>query len=82
LEVRKQEDFAQVRNANPHSQRLLTVKEVAALLNFSQRWVHERTRLREIPCYRFGAALRFDEEEVWRWLSLYHANVGRQGDPI
>ena len=37
---------------------LLTVKELARLLNMSERWVHERTRKREIPCYRFGSALR------------------------
>jgi len=51
---------------------LLTVKELAQLLNMSERWVHERTRKREIPCYRFGSALRFDATEVWRWLARWH----------
>ncbi len=50
---------------------LLTVKEIAQLLNMSPRWVHERTRKREIPCYRFGSALRFDADEVWGWLSKW-----------
>src|SRR6266513_2073399 len=36
---------------------LLTAKDVARLLKMSERWVHERTRRREIPCYRFGTAL-------------------------
>lgn len=51
---------------------LLTVKELARLLNMSERWVHERTRRREIPCYRFGSALRFDANEVWGWLARWH----------
>ncbi len=50
---------------------LLTVKEIAQLLNMSPRWVHERTRKREIPCYRFGSVLRFDADEVWNWLSKW-----------
>ena len=32
---------------------LLTVRDLARLLKMSERWVHERTRRREIPCYRF-----------------------------
>lgn len=51
---------------------LLTVKELARLLNMSERWIHERTRRREIPCYRFGNALRFDTNEVWNWLAKWH----------
>ena len=50
---------------------LLTVKELAHLLNMSERWVHERTRKREIPCYRFGSVLRFDASEVWSWLDKW-----------
>lgn len=51
---------------------LLTVKELAQLLNMSEHWIHERTRKREIPCYRFGSALRFDANEVWSWLERWH----------
>ena len=50
---------------------LLTVKEIAQLLNMSERWVHERTRKHEIPCYRLGSALRFDADEVWGWLAKW-----------
>jgi excisionase family DNA binding protein len=47
---------------------LLTVKDVARLLKMSERWVHERTRRREIPCYRFGTALRFDRSDILAWM--------------
>ena len=49
----------------------LTVRDVARYLGMSTRWVHERVRRREIPCYRFGTALRFDHEEVRRWAEQY-----------
>jgi len=61
---------------------LVTVKEIARSLGMSPRWVHERTRRREIPCYRFGATLRFDPEEVRRWQEAFHEGPdgsGRQG---
>jgi len=60
---------------NPHKggqsiggTRLLSVKDVAHLLGMSTRWVHERTRRREIPCYRFGSVLRFHPVEISEWL--------------
>ncbi len=52
--------------------RLLTVKEIAHMLGMSERWIHERTRLREIPCYRFGTALRFDIGETRNWMARWH----------
>ncbi len=54
------------------SDRLLTVKEVAHILGMSERWVHERTLRREIPCYRFGTALRFDLNETRSWMAKWH----------
>lgn len=63
------EDLAQTPRSVGRS--LLTVKELAQMLNMSERWVHERTRKREIPCYRFGSALRFDADEVWGWLDKW-----------
>ena len=52
---------------------LLTVNELCRLLGMSPRWVHERTRRQEIPCYRFGTALRFDLDEIRRWMANFHA---------
>jgi excisionase family DNA binding protein len=48
---------------------LLTVRAVAQRLGMSPRWVHERVRRHEIPHFRLGRALRFDLEEVRRWLA-------------
>ena len=57
---------------------LLTVRDLARLLKMSERWVHERTRRREIPCYRFGTALRFDRLEVLAWMARWREG-GRTG---
>ncbi len=55
-----------------HAQPLWGVEDVCRFLGFSKRWLHERTRLGEIPCYRFGAALRFDPQEVTCWAANFH----------
>jgi excisionase family DNA binding protein len=51
---------------------LITVKEVARPLGMSERRIHERTRLNEIPCYRLGTALRFDPQEIRDWARKFH----------
>ncbi len=61
---------------SPSPESLLTVKEVAHLLGMSERWIHERTRRGEMPCYRFGAALRFDPEEIRSWAAKFHHSPG------
>ncbi len=55
----------------------MTVRDLARLLKMSERWVHERTRRREIPCYRFGTALRFDRSEVLAWMARWREGQGK-----
>lgn len=57
---------------NADVQPLWSVDDVCRFLGFSKRWLHERTRLGEIPCYRFGAALRFHPMEVTSWAAKFH----------
>ena len=59
-------------------QGLWTVGQVAQFLGVSKRWVHERTRRNEIPCYRLGTALRFDPEEIRAWAAKFH-NLPQEG---
>ncbi len=61
------------------TERLLTVTDLCHLLGMSRRWVHERTRRQEIPCYRFGTALRFDLEDVRRWMADFYATKPNPG---
>lgn len=60
-------------SSSPSSQTggLLTVKEVATLLQVPVSWVYDRTRKRSIdrlPGIRLGKYWRFREEDVVAWL--------------
>lgn len=55
--------------ANPN--RLLTVHEVAELLQVPVSWVYGRTRKRSLdrlPGYRLGKYWRFDKQQVLTWV--------------
>ncbi len=58
------------------AQRLWTVEDLCQFLSVSKRWVHERTRRSEIPCYRFGTMLRFEPQEIAVWAAKYHHSPG------
>jgi excisionase family DNA binding protein len=44
--------------------RLLTVEQMAELLQVPRFWIYQRTRTNAIPCIRLGRHLRFDPDEV------------------
>jgi predicted DNA-binding transcriptional regulator AlpA len=57
--------------------RLLTVSEIASLLQVPPSWIYSRTRLRgadQIPVVRIGKYCRFDPAAVIAWLK------GESGD--
>lgn len=49
-------------------EKLWSVSEVAERLGVPKSWVYERTRLRRIPCHKLGKYVRFDPEEIQRWI--------------
>lgn len=56
---------------------LMTVQQVAELLQVPVSWVYGRLRkrsLEKLPGYRLGKYWRFDKEEVLAWLAEQHAN--------
>ncbi len=51
--------------------RLLTVGEVADLLQVTKTWVYQRTRRRgadQLPHIKLGKYIRFEEDAVLAWL--------------
>jgi excisionase family DNA binding protein len=55
---------------------LLTVEDVAELLQVPVSWVYERTRLRgvdRLPGFRLGKYWRFREVELLSWLERQRA---------
>jgi len=53
--------------------RLLTIKQVAELLQVPQSWVYGRTRARDrrrLPGMRIGKYWRFRESDILAWLEV------------
>lgn len=46
----------------------MTVDEVAELVNVSSRHIYQLVKDGKIPHYHIGSALRFDPDEVKKWL--------------
>jgi excisionase family DNA binding protein len=56
---------------------LLTVQQVAELLQVPVSWVYGRMRkhsLEQLPAYRLGKYWRFDKEEILAWVVRHQAN--------
>jgi excisionase family DNA binding protein len=50
------------------SNRLLSAREVAAILGVPERTIRERWREWMLPAYRIGKHLRWREREVQAWI--------------
>jgi excisionase family DNA binding protein len=49
-------------------QNLISIKEMASKLYVPVSWLYSRTRTKEIPHYKIGKYVRFDETEVMEWI--------------
>jgi len=61
---------------------LLSVEEVAELLQVPFTWVYERTRRRgrdRLPGFHLGKYWRFDEGEIRAWLELQRSGGRTNG---
>jgi excisionase family DNA binding protein len=64
-------------NGNDKMSRLLTVEEVAALLNVPRKWVYRRVGLKPpdgIPYLKVGKYLRFRESDLWNYVESLRRN--------
>jgi excisionase family DNA binding protein len=50
------------------NQNLVGIKEMASKLDVPVSWLYSRTRTNEIPHYKVGKYVRFNESEIWEWL--------------
>jgi len=63
--------------STPLKSELLTVHQVAELLQVPASWVYGRMRkrsLERLPGYRLGKYWRFDREKVLAWLAGHHGS--------
>lgn len=59
---------------------LMTVDEVALLLNVRKKWVYEAASRKAIPCVRVGHFLRFRRTELEAWLNANATAATEIGD--
>ena len=50
------------------NQGLIEINEMAEKLSVPTSWIYQRTRTNEIPHYKIGKYVRFDEALVWEWI--------------
>ena len=48
--------------------KLLTVDELAEMLQVPKSWIYDRTRDDRIPCVRMGKYVRFEQTAIENWL--------------
>jgi excisionase family DNA binding protein len=61
----------------PQQSELLTVQQVADLLQVPVSWVYGRMRkrsLERLPAYRLGKYWRFDRNDVLAWVERHQVN--------
>jgi excisionase family DNA binding protein len=60
---------------NPHSERLLTISDVAAWLGVSKAWVYDHTTRKRprVPCVRLGEMTRFRRSDIEQFI-VEHAS--------
>ena len=49
--------------------RLLTVREVAALLRRHEKTIYTMVARRQLPSIRIGRSVRFSHDDILRWVS-------------
>jgi excisionase family DNA binding protein len=56
--------------------KLLTVKEVMALLGVSRSWLYDAATRGALPSIRLGGMLRFDPDQLEQWLRQLQRSGG------
>ncbi len=55
------------------SNRMLSAREVAAILGIPERTIREKWREWQLPAYRIGKHLRWKERDVYAWIDRHAA---------
>jgi len=50
------------------NQNLKDIDEMSKKIRVPKSWLYSRTRTNEIPHYKIGKYVRFDEDEVLEWI--------------
>lgn len=48
--------------------RLVSIQALVEAWEVSERWIRDRARLGDLPCYRLEGMYRFDPDEANEWM--------------
>ena len=51
---------------------IMTVKQVAEYLKVNERTVYRMATAKKLPAFKVGAAWRFKQSEIERWIEMQH----------
>ena len=62
--------------------KLLSVKEISEMLNVKPSTLYQWAELGQIPCIKLNGALRFDMEDINRWINSCKKQVTSDYNPL
>ena len=62
--------------------KLIGIKEVAEILNVKPSTLYQWAELGQIPCFKLNGALRFDIEDVKRWVESCKKEMTSSYNPL
>ena len=62
--------------------KLIGIKEVSEILNVKPSTLYQWAELGQIPCYKINGALRFDIEDIMKWIESCKKEVTSSYNPL
>ena len=62
--------------------KLIGIKEVSEILNVKPSTLYQWAELGQIPCYKINGALRFDIEDIIKWIESCKRDVHSSYNPL
>lgn len=62
--------------------KLIGVKEVSEMLNVKPSTLYQWAELGQIPCIKINGALRFNMEDIKKWINSCKKNVNSDYNPL
>jgi excisionase family DNA binding protein len=65
-----------------NNMKIVTIKELSALLKVKEKTLYQWAELGQIPSVKLNGALRFDLEDVMRWIKDCKKEVQNSYNPL